>query len=1478
MAGNGSEAGLVLTGTIICISSCMSSRCERVCSAMADKLLEAGSWKLEAVAGGGCYRLYLHSFSCSHVSRALRTMSSSNKKPSLWDKLTGSKPAGVDQDEASPGNQLDMSEAQLRTLGTDQLIAYTLELQCAREALTQTLAQSAAVQTAVVSKAEATALQQSSDWSAAASALLDIARSVCPAWGAPIPDHGLGSSAAAFAGGSAEGELDAVSPTGTTEDGAEAHANVASADHHASVRSRTCSTATAPPSCAPDDLRAIGDALVLAQAAIAQLQFERDEAVAQTARAKKAADTARAQAEEKYHQAEFKLAEAMRAAEALRAENIALRGEASSARVKLVRARAGTMRSKGLDSDATPSTATLSRQQSTPGSMYSAAEGTDSISRTVSLPSTGKATLHMDIGQLQHATTPRLSSAAQDESSVSSSPVRSCTLQPAPQPRAASGSTADSNELDAINITAVAAAAPAAAAADTSGAPAQDSAGAAEQPSVPGPAQSKRHNRGVGKHSRTRSNMVLPFVTEQRAGVPAGLSVATICESSLDESSVAGSDATLSIVPPSPGSTQTPSTFDLPDSPFRTLKPPQAAGAPDARENSEVLANALAAIPLFSSLNQSELQVLKSQMEVLSFSNQDVLHNGGMRGRRASVADGPGQQGGDALFVVVSGTVALLPPLTAPADQATRVLTAGEWFVAEECGAGVAISRGTSSVATLRPGLLEQLLHWFVNARLMTELAKSEQRSRGARPLPAADASMAASIEDSESDGSLAELLQDEYDSDGEPIASTDPAEALATLQDDFKGAGSSARRYVAALVKHAHSVQQMPLPCSITQSCYGAPCLPSQALSCPVPLEPGAVVDPARHASSERMFSIWHDLQAAQSSSAGLLRVAVRDMQRERELILNGHSVQLGSQQRVHSAAAALLDSLMPHTAQLAQQHLAALEQCVLAEQSAVPQLLPSVWAGLPPAAVAQALVMAATHAWLHCIPEPDEACAELRDQLAGLLSSAAGSDSEDLLVMAVRARASATTLPLSITPASLWALMSTPHEQRQSRPSSSFSAQVAACAAAAVSSAELADELAAVATELLSIQQGAAMARDVLIASTRTHSGGDCHAQAAAVFSLPALVSVMAESSTSQPVEVVITPAVDSRRAVLRILVRTVTSLRLVSTGLHGVQHALANSESLELSPQARPTTTRTNSRKLFRFGKSRDSSGGDRAANLVDTCLSSGDESDDDMDPVPVALLRAVLTETLVYTGSTLGAGIVVEGSACARMPTTPARSPGSPDITAPSSGTPPMPVPVPRSTRGRRAVSTGGADAHLHSFSTGKEVKADESGGTLRRLFRRVSARPPEPNPDEFVRPPSAPGIKLQAQHSGPAAAETSASLSKRTRASRFTMAQPSREPGSARALAHLTTHVRSQSGWSGVLAGLDAVAVQAEAENAGLASPMPAPTVPRSSTPVSKPSDAEPPAISLRLPVCVGTRTHVRRVLSVQAHLLTGQAP
>ncbi|KAA0153975.1 hypothetical protein FNF31_06377 [Cafeteria roenbergensis] len=159
-----------------------------------------------------------------------------------------------------------------------------------------------------------------------------------------------------------------------------------------------------------------------------------------------------------------------------------------------------------------------------------------------------------------------------------------------------------------------------------------------------------------------------------------------------------------------------------------------AAAAADAEGEDDVWAiveRGVLAVPLFNRFDQHERALLVSSLQHAKFGDGDVVFR---QGERAP----------DAFFIVVSGTIALLPPLfreergkadssrpraLAPATPSRR-LGQAEWFVGSGIGACTAVARGDAACMMLPDGVLGQLLHWFEGTRRMkATAARSVQKA-----------------------------------------------------------------------------------------------------------------------------------------------------------------------------------------------------------------------------------------------------------------------------------------------------------------------------------------------------------------------------------------------------------------------------------------------------------------------------------------------------------------------------------------------------------------------------------------------------------------------------------------------------------------------------------------------------------------------------------------------------------------------------
>ena len=311
----------------------------------------------------------------------------------------------------------------------------------------------------------------------------------------------------------------------------------------------------------------------------------------------------------------------------------------------------------------------------------------------------------------------------------------------------------------------------------------------------------------------------------------------------------------------------------------------------------EAVAAIMTKVPLFSSLDHREQQVLLGRMESMRFGNQDIVFNGQEGGGEAwrkwlamhahgREVDVTGDMS-DALFLVTVGAVtvyAAISSATGPFDMAARApeqsldsaadtaagsaqvsaggkplrpgvvrYAAGSCFSGADVGGGVAVALGDTVCLALRPGVLPQVLQWLDSARHVAEI---NALNKSADPLQVA---------------------------------------RLAHVAEEVVAAGDSGRAYLAALRRHADAVQDLALP-NLSQDLY------AKSSDFAAVFQPGADfekgdINPEPTIPAPRptapLVSQWTVLGAEICEAASQ---AVRDLQREAAVYLNGIRFDLGS------------------------------------------------------------------------------------------------------------------------------------------------------------------------------------------------------------------------------------------------------------------------------------------------------------------------------------------------------------------------------------------------------------------------------------------------------------------------------------------------------------------------------------------------------------------------------------------------------
>ncbi|CAE7851272.1 unnamed protein product, partial [Symbiodinium sp. KB8] len=311
----------------------------------------------------------------------------------------------------------------------------------------------------------------------------------------------------------------------------------------------------------------------------------------------------------------------------------------------------------------------------------------------------------------------------------------------------------------------------------------------------------------------------------------------------------------------------------------------------------EAVAAIMTKVPLFSSLDHREQQVLLGRMESMRFGNQDIVFNGQEGGGEAwrkwlamhahgREVDVTGDMS-DALFLVTVGAVtvyAAISSATGPFDMAARApeqsldsaadtapgsaqvsaggkplrpgvvrYAAGSCFSGADVGGGVAVALGDTVCLALRPGVLPQVLQWLDSARHVAEI---NALNKSADPLQVA---------------------------------------RLAHVAEEVVAAGDSGRAYLAALHRHADAVQDLALP-NLSQDLY------AKSSDFAAVFQPGADfekgdINPEPTIPAPRptapLVSQWTVLGAEICEAASQ---AVRDLQREAAVYLNGIRFDLGS------------------------------------------------------------------------------------------------------------------------------------------------------------------------------------------------------------------------------------------------------------------------------------------------------------------------------------------------------------------------------------------------------------------------------------------------------------------------------------------------------------------------------------------------------------------------------------------------------
>lgn len=427
-----------------------------------------------------------------------------------------------------------------------------------------------------------------------------------------------------------------------------------------------------------------------------------------------------------------------------------------------------------------------------------------------------------------------------------------------------------------------------------------------------------RGGRGRGRGAHKNSYSTLPkgfnvndFLASAAAAEGEGGAGGSLLAEGGDDASVHGLSPAKPPAAPAAGSAVPSPTGPSTPSGGGVVRRAVASPGGGVHEEHAALVQAIARIPLFSSLQRKEQAILAARMESMRFGNQDVVFNGldggggawkrllashshapppvllgeGADDEDLSMAEAIAADMAEALFIIVAGTVTvfdaitsasgpfdLTPPTTPPSQAAETSTTAsggqtvrpgvsrfgpGSCFTGADVGRGCAVAKGGVTCMVLRPGVLSQVMQWFANARHVAEITALLDDTRGA---------------------DAATLRQ-----------------AVDELVSEVREADTSGRAYLAVLRRHSGSVSDLPLP-SVVGDLYGKCPDSARLLSGQSDLEAGEIVPASPLGVPLKTHPVVENWPFLCSEVSAAVSQAMRDLQRETAVYVNGARVDVGS------------------------------------------------------------------------------------------------------------------------------------------------------------------------------------------------------------------------------------------------------------------------------------------------------------------------------------------------------------------------------------------------------------------------------------------------------------------------------------------------------------------------------------------------------------------------------------------------------
>lgn len=356
-----------------------------------------------------------------------------------------------------------------------------------------------------------------------------------------------------------------------------------------------------------------------------------------------------------------------------------------------------------------------------------------------------------------------------------------------------------------------------------------------------------------------------------------------------------------------------------------------------ATTTAAIVGRVMQAVPLFRSLDPPERAVISAALEGRRYHDHDLVAAGAPQRAQAggrdsagdatdaSLGDNTSGAGGDAFFIVLEGTIVVLPPRkpraataptpapgppSTPASSPSPQLSLGspvsppdpasshplgvlarygrgDFFVGDALPpGGSAVAKGDVSVVTLRPGRLAALLRWIADARRLRE----EQEEAVA----AHDAELAAS-----------------HHGHGDRSATVDvgaaAAAAAVTARIQAGIAGSdNVDVYVAVLRRYRDHLRRLPMDPG-RPSAHAAAVLQRAIASHAAALRPSASLAGTAATSLLHAPAVASGLRSLEGAVKRDVEQALRDFGREHAILLNGEERPLGSPQSVCAFVAEL-------------------------------------------------------------------------------------------------------------------------------------------------------------------------------------------------------------------------------------------------------------------------------------------------------------------------------------------------------------------------------------------------------------------------------------------------------------------------------------------------------------------------------------------------------------------------------------------